>query len=406
MPDRSTDKTGAILPIMQGSPPKLRVPREDWDRAPWNRWSFQHIREILPTAEVWRGNNPPHAFKHQPRHLAEISFDTARGPMTVAQYLDASFTDGFLVLHKGAVVSESYFNNMGARSLHLSQSVAKSLTGVLAGIFAGRGQLDPKALITQYLPELAATAYRGATVQHALDMMSGVAYSEEYTDPFSDVGQTDVASGWKLKPAGDSRAWPETMWDQILGLTKQEAPHGARFSYRSIETDVVAFVLERISGKRLPELISSEIWQKLGAEESACYTVDAGGYALADGGFNATLRDYARFGQMIAQDGWFHGSQIVPKDWIAETRRGKPDIFDAETRKSMPRGSYHNQFWIEDVNTPVLQCLGVFGQWIYADPENDFVAVKLSSWPDFLDDGFYVDGIAAIHAIKRTLRQG
>ena len=400
------DEPGTSLPIMQGSPPKLRVPRMDWDRAPWNRWSFQHIREILPTAEVWRGNNPPHVFKRRLRHLADISFDTAHGRMTVAQYLEASFTDGFLVLHKGAIVSESYFNNMGVRSLHLSQSVAKSLTGVLAGIFAGRGLLDPEALITQYLPELEMTAYRGAKVQHALDMMSGVAYSEAYTDPFSDVGQTDVASGWKPKPEGDSRAWPETIWDQILGLTTKEAEHGARFLYRSIETDVVAFVLERISGKRLPELISTEIWQKLGAEESACYTVDAGGYALADGGFNACLRDYARFGQMIAQDGWFQGSQIVPREWIAETRRGRPDLFDAETRKTMPKGSYHNQFWIEEVGRPVLQCLGVFGQWIYADPENDFVVVKLSSWPDFLDDGFHVDGLAAIHAIRAALCQG
>ncbi len=148
----------------------------------------------------------------------------ARSPSPISS--TTAFTDGFLVLHKGAIVFETYMNGMTPRTLHLSQSVAKSLTGVLAGILAGRGLLDPQAPITDYLPELKATAYDGAKVQHMLDMGSGVAYSEEYTDPFSDVGQTDVASGWKVKPAGDGRAWPETMWEQILGLKTKEAEHG------------------------------------------------------------------------------------------------------------------------------------------------------------------------------------
>lgn len=401
-----TKDSGAALPIMQGSPPKRTVPRADWDRAPWNRWSFQHVREIVPTAEVWRGPNPPHAFKRDLRHLDTLKFQSARGTITVADFLNDSYTDGFLVLHRGAIVSETYLNNMNPRTLHLSQSVAKSFTGVLAGILAGRGLLDPQAPITDYLPELKATAYNGAKVQHVLDMGSGVAYSEEYTDPFSDVGQTDVASGWKAKPEGDTRIWPATMWDQILGLTKQEAEHGSRFLYRSIETDVVTFALERVSGLRLPELMSREIWQKLGAEESACYTVDPAGYALACGGLNATLRDYARFGQMIAQDGFFHGSQIVPAAWIHETRRGNPALFGPDYRASMPKGAYRNQFWIEDYETPVLECLGVFGQWIHIDPVLDIVAVKLSSWPVFLDDALYLESKAAIHAIKRALTEG
>ena len=385
--------------------PATGIPHNDWDRAPWNRWSFQHVREIVPTAEVWRGHRPPHAFKRDLRDLARISFQAARGTITVADFLNDSYTDGFVVLHKGAIVAETYLNNMTPRTLHLSQSVAKSFTGVLAGILAGRGLLDPQAPITDYLPELKTTAYDGAKVQHMLDMGSGVAYSEEYTDPFSDVGQTDVASGWKVKPEGDGRAWPGTMWEQILSLKTKEAEHGSRFLYRSIETDVVTFALERISGLRLPELMSREIWQKLGVEESANYTVDPAGYGLACGGLNATLRDYARFGQMIAQDGFFNGQQIVPAAWIEETRRGNPKLFGADYRATMPKGAYHNQFWIEDFEQPVLECHGVFGQWIYTDPVHDFVAVKLSSWPDFLNDALFLEGKAALHAIKRALTQ-
>jgi len=388
------------------APHHPRIPRADWDRAPHNRWSFQHVREILPTAEVWRGTGPIAELPRRPFRLDDVRFQAARGEITLRQFLDDNFTDGFIVLKNGAIVFERYMNGMHERSAHLSQSVAKSLTGVLIGILSARGLIDPKAEIATYLPELGDTAYAGASVQHVLDMSSGVAYDETYTDPFSDMGQTDVASGWKLRPADDARNWPSSMWQQILGLKKREVAHGSRFSYRSIETDVLAFAAERVTGLRLPELISRELWQKLGTEESAYYTVDAQGYALADGGFNATLRDYARFGLMVAQNGFMNGQQIVPESWLAVTRVGDPKQFDADYRATMPFGAYRNQFWLPDYRTPALDCLGVFGQWIHADPESGVVIVKLSSWPDFLDDARFVEQSAACAAIKRALIHG
>jgi CubicO group peptidase (beta-lactamase class C family) len=380
-----------------------RIPRADWDRPPHNRWSFQHVREILPTAEVWRGSGPVSELPRRPFRLDDVRFEAARGELTIQQFLDDNFTDGFIVLNQGAIVFERYMNGMTERSCHLSQSVAKSLTGSLIGILAARGDLKVEGLITDYLPELKATGYDGATLQHVLDMSSGVAYNETYTDPFSDVGQTDVASGWKPKPEGDTRDWPKSIWQQVLRLKRRDAEHGARFNYRSIETDVLAFVAERITGLRLPELISREIWQRLGCEESAYYTVDPEGYALADGGFNATLRDYARFGLMVAQDGAIDGRQVVPAAWLAETRRGDPAQFDADYRATMPFGAYRNQFWLPDYRTRSLNCLGVFGQWIHADPDTGIVIVKLSSWPDFLDDARFVEQEAACVAIKRAL---
>ena len=398
-----TDQEKSIRPDLIR---RVDVPREDWDRAPWNRWSFQHLREILPSAEVWRGSGPAAMLPRATQNLADIRFTSARGEISVADFLDHAYTDGFIVLRKGKVVFERYMNGMNERSLHLSQSVAKSFTGALIGILAGAKEIDPQKPVTYYLPELKATAYDGALVSHVLDMGSGVAYSEEYTDPYSDIGRTDVASGWKSKPAGDTRDWPRSIWQQVLSLKKKECEHGTRFNYRSIETDVLAFVLERVSGLRLPELLSREIWQKMGMEESAYYTIDPEGYALADGGLNAALRDYARFGQMLAQDGFFNDRQIVPASWIQETRRGDPKLFGADYKVSMPFGAYRNQTWIEDYRKPVLECHGVFGQWIYADPENDFVAAKLSTWPDFLDEAQFLEAHAAIHAIKRELVHG
>ena len=116
------------LPIMQGSPPAWVVPRADWDRPPWNRWSFQHVREVLPTAEVWRGNGHRGKLTRAEADLDALPFASEGVPTTLARHLDETYTDGFLVLKSGAVAFERYFNGMTERTLHLSQSMAKSVT--------------------------------------------------------------------------------------------------------------------------------------------------------------------------------------------------------------------------------------------------------------------------------------
>lgn len=386
-------------PIMTGSPPAMRPPRLDWDRPPWNRWSFQHIREILPTVEVWRGTGHRSRLDTAPVDLDGLAVAGADGqPTTLAGLLDETFTDGFLVMKDGRIVCEQYYNGMSERTPHLSQSMAKSITGTVFGILVGRGLIDPDRLVTDYLPELAKTGWRDATLRHALDMTSGVRYSEEYTDVYSEVGQTDVASGWKPVPPGSDPGfrWPAHIWEQLLGLTETMRAHGEAFEYRSIETDVVAFAMERATGRRLPQLVSEELWQKIGADENACFTVDAAGYALADGGFNATLRDYARFAQLIL-DG---GRGIVPTSWIEDTRTGR---HGPQYSTSMPEGAYRNQFWIEDPRSRNLMCRGVFGQLIHIDFDHRMVTVKLSSWPDFLSVPFSTATLQAIRAIAREL---
>lgn len=391
------------LPIMRGSPPELRVPFADWDRPPWNRWSFQHVREILPTAEVWRGMAAESVFPQVPQDLGGVAFERLGGARTTVEtFLDDSYTDGFLVLHRGRIVFERYFNGMSERTLHLSQSMAKSVTAAAAGCLAAQGVLDPEAQVTHYLPELAATAYQGATLQQVLDMTTGVRFNEDYTDPHSDVGRIDVASGWKPQPPG-ARDFPDHMWELILSLTTREHAHGERFVYRSIETDVLAFCMERAAGRRLPQLVSELLWQPMGAAESACFTLDRAGYALADGGLNATLRDYARFGSLYLNNGHFNGRQIVPATWIRATQTGDHALFGEPYTLTTPNGAYRNQFWIEDVSRPVIMCRGVFGQLIYIDAARDLVVVKLSSWPDFLNVEFGIDTLRMIHALANEL---
>lgn len=391
------------LPIMEGSPPSLVPPKMDWDRPPWNRWSFQHIREILPTAEIWRGSGPVRALPRADMNLDDLAVvDGAGAPTSLAGFLDETYTDGFLVLKNGGISYERYFNGMGERTLHLSQSMSKSFTGMTAGILASRGLLDVNAPVTAYLPELEQTGWRGATLQQVLDMTTGTRFSEDYANPYSDVGQMDVAADWKPVPpdSDTSFRWPRHIWELITSLTETERAHGDLFAYRSIETDVLAFCLERVTGKRLPQLLSEEIWQKMGAEESGCITVDSAGYALASGGLNATLRDYGRYGQLVLE----YGGGIIPASWIEATRSGNHGIFGEPYTFSMPQGAYRNQFWIEDPTSRAILAKGVFGQLIYINWDYNMVVVKLSSWPDFLNRPFDVATFRAIHAIAGALK--
>ncbi len=380
----------------------MNVPRMDWDRPPWNRWSFQHVRDILPTVEVSRGSDAAHVFESSPALLDDVLVPGLDGKaVPLDTLLEDTFTDGFMVMKHGTVVCERYFNGMTDRTLHLSQSVAKSFVGVLAGILVDRQLLDIDAPISFYLPELVATGWKGTTLQQVLDMTTGVKFSETYTDPYSDIGQVDVACGWKPIPEGADPAfkWPAHMWELILGLKTCARPHGEKFEYRSIETDVLAFCMERVTGKRLPQLLSEELWQKMGAYQSACFTVDSAGFATADGGLNACLRDYARFGQLMLDN----GGGIIPHEWVKATRTGHHGHFEGRYASTLPGGAYRNMFWIDGTVDHALLARGVFGQLIYINHVTGVVVAKVSSWPDFVAPELEIATLNAIHAIEDFL---
>jgi hypothetical protein len=137
----------------------------------------------------------------------------------------------------------------------------------------------------------------------------------------------------------------------------------------------------------------------MGAERNACFTVDSAGYALADGGFNATLRDYARFGQL-----WLEGGAgVIPASWVEATRQGQHGRFAGRYASTLPEGAYHNQFWIENSRNRSLLGRGVFGQLVYVSYESNMVIVKLSSWPDFVDPALERATLAAAHVIASSL---
>jgi len=391
-------------PMRPGGP---MIPRTEWDFAPYNRWTFQRHREFVPSASIWRGPGPVLQLPERLTDIDGIEFEVAGRHSTIREFLDSSFTDGFLVLHHGEVMAEKYMNGLKPHYQHLAMSVSKSITATVCGILVHRGLIDTDSPVTKYLPELKATAYRGATVQHVLDMTTGVAVTGPYTQPGTHAYMMQRAAGVKPLESADD---PQSMWQLIQRLTEQQGPHGALFNYRSSETNVLGFIMQRASGKLLAELISTELWAPMGAEEDAYISVDHSGFAVASGCFNATLRDYGRFALLLLRGGVLNGKQIVPLEWIEATRSGNRDLslgeprsFSSSTSSTptvLPAGGYHNQFWIEDPERRTYMCEGAFGQVIYIDAEAEFAAVKLSAWPEAVSPDRTAETLAAIHAIR------
>jgi CubicO group peptidase (beta-lactamase class C family) len=383
-------------------PPEQRWTLEEWQQHPQNRWTFLHLREVLPTARVARGPGPARPLPRGKR--LDLDLQIAAGqPRTVRDVLDATYTDGFLVLHDGEIIAEEYPGGMDPLGPHLLMSVSKSLIGCLTGILVDRGDIDVDATVTTYIPELSSSGYDGATVRHLLDMRSGVRFSEMYLDVDAEVRLLEQVIGWAPRR---NREFPRSMYEFLASL-EQEGAHGEAFSYRSGETDVLGWVCERAASERMPELLSKLLWSKLLPEQDMDAGIDPAGAVMHDGGLCATLRDLGRFGQMLLDDGRVAGEQVVPTWWLNDTYAGGADsraVFAASDDADwFDGGMYRNQFWVPYPDRRALLCLGIHGQGVYVESDRRLVVVKLSSWPQPQNLDFFLDTLAAVDAIGDAL---
>jgi CubicO group peptidase (beta-lactamase class C family) len=395
---------------MTGPPPfthETLVTLENWQRPPFNRWAFQHIRELIPTARISRGDGPAWELPGAERDLTGVRLATRSGELTVGELLDRTYTDGFLVIHEGRIVAERYFNGMRPDTPHLLMSVSKSVTGLVAGALAGSGELDVTAPVEAIVPELAGTSFEGTTVQQLLDMRAGVRFQEDYDDPDpeAEIAISDRVYLWR---PDDGKPRPASAIEYFATLSA-DGPHGGPFRYRSILTDVLAWVLEKAAQARFSDLVARELWQPMGAERDAEVTVDGHGSALADGGISATLRDAGRVGLLALRRGRARDAQVIPAAWIDDTIKGAPDgprAFRAgDGATGYPPGAhYRNCWWVTHPRLPMFSAAGINGQLIAVHVPSQTVVVKLSSWPDPLNSALRRATEAAVLAIAKALR--
>jgi CubicO group peptidase (beta-lactamase class C family) len=304
--------------------------------------------------------------------------------VTLDEYLQRS-ANGFLVLKSGTIRYERYLNGLRPDTPHLLMSVSKSIVATVAGALVGAGSVDPGSEISDVLPELRGTGWQGCTVQHLLDMRSGVRFDESDSDPRSDLFVYEQIFQWRPL----SQPLPTDIRRYMASLPA-DRPHGGEFRYQSILTDMLAWVLEAASGRRMADLLSELLWQPMGAESDAEITLDRHGNSHADGGISATLRDAARFGELWRRGGECGGTEVIPGSWIRNTlapRWATEGGSDAPGATGIEgEGGYYSQnWWIVDPARTLYAARGYCGQAIYVDTAAELVVVLFSAWREHME---------------------
>ena len=402
------DSDPVKLGWMVGSPPppEKLIRWEDMSiyRFPQMRWSFANFRQFVPTTNVWRGEGPVAPLPRALRDDIDAVTFTPLGrneTMTWAQSLEANYTDAIVVLHRGRIVYERYFGVMAPHQPHMAMSVTKSIFGTLGAMLVAEGKLDENALVTKYIPELAGTAYGDATVRQVLDMTIGVKYSENYADPKAEIWQYARAGGVFPRPPGYDG--PTSFYGYLRTLQK-EGEHGQAFAYKTVNTDVLGWLIRRATGQTVGQVLSERIWQKLGAEHDAYLVIDSEGTEFAGGGFNSTVRDMARLGEMMRLGGRFNGQQIVPQAVVDDIRRGAdPAYFAKAGYATLPGWSYRNMWWVSHNEHGAYTARGIHGQVIYIDPKAEMVIARFGAHPSASNVGNDPLTLPAVHAMGEAL---
>jgi len=393
---------------MTGTPPPpektVRFADGSSARFPETRWAFSNMRQLVPTRVVARGNAAASDMPRAERaDIDAITFQPMNraAKMTWAESLDANYTDGILVLHRGRIVYERYFGVLKPDVQHIAFSVSKSFVATLAATLLSEGVLDERATAAKYVPELKGSGFADATIRQLLDMTTGMKYSEDYEDPHSPIVAFTLANGLAPRPA--DYHGPNSSYAYLETLAK-EYPHGERFSYKTVNTDALAWVMSRATKKSLSELLRERLWSRLGMEQDAYFTVDPVGTEFAGGGLNLTLRDMARFGEMMRLGGRYHGQQIIPAAVVEDIRRGgETALFAKAGYKTLPGWSYRSMWWVSHNNDGAFSARGVHGQLIYIDPKAEMVIVRFASHPMSANANLDPTSLPAYEALARHL---
>lgn len=359
--------------------------RWQWLNPEINSFTFRETKNVFEYRDVRSGGE----VRDLPRvdGFAMPAIEFGGQTRDYARFAEDTFTNAMLVLKDGRIVFEDYRNRMTPQTRHVAFSMSKTITAMLAGIALERGDIDSlDDPAEKYVPQLADTGYDGVTVRQLLQMRSGVDYGERYD-------------------FGDNPSFAGRLHEQAIVLNKMRFAEGAletrranapgsTFNYSTLDTMVLGWVLEEATGQTLEEQMEQRIWQPLGTEADGFWLADGppgAGRALNGMGFNATLRDFARLGQLMLEDGMRGETRVLPEGWIVRMTAMLP------TGEPMP--GYGFQTWQIDDEPGAYSAVGLAGQFIYVHPASRTVIVKLSYYPPAEPEHVLPETLAMFHAI-------
>lgn len=409
MTDKTAEETDPVaLGWMVGAPPPpdriIRFFDPDYFSFPKLRWTVCHFRQLMPTVRVSRGLGAPARLERQLDDAIDALTFTPLGgyePMTWEQSLSVNYTDGIVVLHDGVIVYERYFGCLDEAGVHGAMSVTKSITGLLGEVLVAEGMLDETARVALIVPELGDSAFGDATIRQLLEMTTSLQYNEDYADPEADVWKYGAAGNPLPKPEGYTG--PQSYF-AYLETVEKAGEHGEAFGYKTINTDALGWVIARVSGKSVAELLGERIWSRMGAEQDGYFTVDSIGTPFAGGGLNAGLRDMARIGQLMLGEGVLDGERLVPAAAVERIRAGGDKAAFGKAGYDLLQGwSYRGMWWNTHNEHGAYMARGVHGQAIYVDPTANMVIARFASNPTAGNAANDPTSLPAYHALAKHL---
>ncbi len=325
---------------------------------------------------VLRRAGEPFRF-HQPKQPVILQLPanvTRRGHASLESFLRRTGTVAFLVIRHDTLLIEHYFDGYQAASAVPSFSVAKGFVSALVGVAVAEGAigsvLDP---IRKYVPELDSTSFQRITLEHLLNMRSGIAFREDYWNPFGDVARF---------------YYGRNLSRYVRHLRVGQAPDKV-LAYQSANTQLLSIAISRATGRPLAHYLQEKLWQPLGMEFDASWSLDRpNGTEKAFCCLNARARDFAKLGRLYLRHGEWDGLQVLPRAWV------ETSVFDSAARaRNGHRYSYHWRHRVDyraalsgetpvdrrgmPVPIPDFFAEGILGQFVYVYPGKDFIVVRL-----------------------------
>lgn len=296
----------------------------------------------------------------------------------VKEFIERTGTTGLLVARGNKILYEEYFNGYKETDRMITWSISKSVISALIGIAIEEGYIeDINDLVTDYAPSLLESGYRNVSIKDVLQMSSGIGFNEDYSDRNSDVNRMGAIS---LGLGGSLESF-------LISLENEREP-GTFNRYVSSDTQVLGMVLREATGMDISKFTEEKLWKPAGMEFDAYWLTDSTGVESAFGGFNASVRDLARFGILYLNDGFLMGRQIIPLKWIEDSiKTDAPHLVPGENPNSDWILGYGYQWWIPEGNEIEFLAMGIYGQAIYINKSRDIVIVKTSAYKDYLIDG-------------------
>lgn len=340
--------------------------------------NFRTLHEAFPSRTL-EASTTPFTYPKSKNQALPSHFDFEGNSLSIPQFLEDSKTTGFLIIQNDSITFENYYLGNHASQVNISWSVAKSFISTLFGIAVDEGYINSLSQnVEEYVPELVGSAYEGVQIKDVLQMSSGIKFNEDYADFKSDINR------W-----GRHFAFGRSQDKFAASLTREREP-GTYNKYISIDTHVLGMILTRATKQSITDYMQQKLWEPLGMEHDAYWSIDNTGMEVALCGLNATLRDYAKLGSLYINDGKWQGKQVISSDWIHAATT--PDAPHLQAGKNNPQSAhnlgYAYQWWIPDGTDGEFLAQGVYNQFIYGNPATKTVIVKLSANDKFNDESF------------------